>query len=664
MTATPDAADDARMRTGRTASIVLTAVGVVAVWVLAVADPSEHPWWQLPTIVAVAAVPVVLGLVLSARRPRLAIGPLLVALSVVPLIEFAVATWGMTDHRGAHTAAVLDAGGWMWFLAPAALLVAVFPDGRLPSRRWSWLITGWPVVLVLFHLGVALDPNTYRAGGGRVPGSPPTWIPAALAPILGLPALAGLLALLIGSAAAVALRYRRGDTTLRRQIRWLAMSAMLLPAVLVLAWLSFLLSFDGDAAVTAGLLAVFVALPAGTVIGILRHDLYDIDRLVSRTVTYTLVTAALTVVFAAVVLGAGLLIGRNSTPVVALATLICAVVFGRLRKAVQERIDRRFDRERDRAIRAIRRFVDDVRDDVAAPEDVDTALRQALGDDEVRVAYRRPGVDGTPRWFDGSGAPVAEPTTPCRPLLSGGLVVAVVMLGPVSTARPGLVGDVLREAHFTLEVVRARGEIQAALAETEASRTRLVQAGYEERRRLERDLHDGAQQRLVALGMSLRLAQRRLPPGSDGRVFDEAVVGVREALSELRRVSQGVRPSGLDDGLAAALRSLARTSPVPVELRIGSDRIPDPVATTAYYVVAEAVANALKHADASAVCVDVGAESGVLHVAVTDDGRGGARVVPGSGLAGLVDRVSASGGTLLVRGAPGAGTTVEARLPC
>lgn len=158
---------------------------------------------------------VALGNLLSAKRPDLAVGPLLVALSVVPLTEFAISTWGSTDHRGAHTAAVLDAGVWMWFYAPAAILVAVFPDGRVPSRRWRWLLVGWPLVFLLFHLGVALDPTTYAAAGGRVSGAPPARIPSELSPILGFPALAGLLALLIGSVVAVVLRYRRGDPMLR-----------------------------------------------------------------------------------------------------------------------------------------------------------------------------------------------------------------------------------------------------------------------------------------------------------------------------------------------------------------------------------------------------------------------------------------------------------------
>ena len=227
-----------------------------------------------------------------------------------------------------------------------------------------------------------------------------------------------------------------------------------------------------------------------------------------------------------------------------------------------------------------------------------------------------------------------------------------------------MLAAVLREAHLPLELARSRIEVRSALAETEASRARLVRAGYEERRRLERDLHDGAQQRLVAVGLSLRLAQRQLVPGAAYAMLGDAVAALQEAVAELRRISQGVRPSGLDDGLPAALRTLVRASPVPIELRVTTDRVQDAVATTAYYVAAEAVANALKHAGSQRLLIEVSRDGGTLSVSVADDGCGGARIVPGRGLGGLADRVSASGGTLHVLSQPGAGTTVKALLPC
>ena len=659
------------MRFGPVVAVALTGVGAAAVAVMATAPGTEQAaGWQVLLVAAATSPPIALGLLLAARRPRLAIGPLLVALGVAPLAVFALASWAGTATAahpwpGAHAAAVLNAGSWMWFYLPAALILAVFPDGRLPSRRWRWVLLGWPVVLVAFHTGVALDPGTYTTGGGAVSGAPPGHLPAATAFVLGFPALAGMLALLVGSAAAMRSRYRHGDADVRRRIRWLTLPAFVLPLLLPVCWVSILATGDATAAVVAGLVVVFVAMPVGIVIAILRHDLYDIDRLLSRTVSYSIITLLLTALFAAVVVTAGLVVGQDSPPTVALATLACAVAFGWLRRRVQAVVDRRFDRDHSRAVAEIARFVEAVRDGKAAPEQLETAMRAALVDPVLRVAYALPAADGEVSWLDGAGTPVERPAEPYHLLAAEGRPLAVIGYGSRTAARPGLLLDVLREAHLPLEVARSRIEVRAALADSEASRARLVRAGYEERRRLERDLHDGAQQRLVGIGMSLRLAQRHLPPGDPtNALLENAIAEMRDAVGELRRISQGVRPSGLDDGLPSALRTLVRSSPVPVELRVTPDQVHDTVATTAYYVAAEAVANALKHASPRRVRVDVSHVDGLLHVSVVDDGRGGAVVVPGSGLAGLTDRVSAGGGTLRVHSEPGRGTTVEAMLPC
>jgi signal transduction histidine kinase len=434
--------------------------------------------------------------------------------------------------------------------------------------------------------------------------------------------------------------------------------------VLLLAWISILLVGTVTEVVAVGLLIVFFAMPVGTVVGVLRHDLYDIDRLLSRTVSYTLLTAALSGVFAAIVLIGGVAAGRGATLPVALATLACAVAFGPLRRRLQATVDRRFDRDRGRAMTAVARFVDAVRDGMVMAEQVDVALREALADPAVMVAYAIDAPGGDTTWLDGTGRRIPRPDEPRHELAPGGRLVATIGYGPAAAARTGLVRDLVREVQLPLEVARARIEVRLALAETEASRARLVQVGYEERRRLERDLHDGAQQRLVAVGMALRLAQRHLPDSSTHEALNGAVADLQAAVAELRRISQGLRPSGLDDGLSSALRTLVRSSPVPVELHVTTVSVHDTVATTAYYVAAEAVANALKHAQPRQVRIEVSHDDEQLTVSVADDGCGGAVIVPGSGLAGLVDRVSAGGGTLQVRSVLGGGTTVKALLPC
>jgi signal transduction histidine kinase len=225
---------------------------------------------------------------------------------------------------------------------------------------------------------------------------------------------------------------------------------------------------------------------------------------------------------------------------------------------------------------------------------------------------------------------------------------------------------VLAAAGLSIEMARLRVEVRIQLAEVEASRTRIVEAGYEERRRLERDLHDGAQQRLVSLGVQLRRVQLKLP--SEARILspalDQIVAEVGAAIGDLRQIAAGVRPARLDDGLAAALRDLARSSPVPVDVDASSDRVAASVEAAAYFVACEALTNAVKHGSASKVAVTAVRNNGTLHVTVADDGVGGAVVRRGSGLAGLRDRVAAHGGTLEVVSPRGGGTRVEVAIPC
>jgi signal transduction histidine kinase len=217
-----------------------------------------------------------------------------------------------------------------------------------------------------------------------------------------------------------------------------------------------------------------------------------------------------------------------------------------------------------------------------------------------------------------------------------------------------------------VHAMRLRAELGDALREVNDSRARLIQAGIAERFRLERDLHDGAQQRLVALGMAMRTAQLQMGTGAidvDG-LIERAVAELATAVAELRQIAHGLRPSSLDDGLSAALTGMTRSLPVPVHIAVDVDRLSDDLATTAYYVACEAVTNAAKHAGADRVAVNVSRVDDRLHIRVADDGRGGAHARPGSGLAGLKDRVTALGGSLIMNSPIGHGTVIEAVLPC
>jgi PAS domain S-box-containing protein len=225
-------------------------------------------------------------------------------------------------------------------------------------------------------------------------------------------------------------------------------------------------------------------------------------------------------------------------------------------------------------------------------------------------------------------------------------------------------GRELAEENETL-----RAEIETQLEETRASRARMVRAADDARRRLERDLHDGAQQRLTTLGLILRSAQAHLDAGADPalqRALDEAIAELKAGLSELRALARGLHPTILtDEGLLPALRALTGRSPVPVKL-LGPPlgRLPRAVETAAYFVVAEALTNVAKHAATASVLVTVELADGTLIVEITDDGSGGATIDAGSGLRGLSDRIAALDGRVQLESSIGRGTRLRAELPC
>lgn len=234
---------------------------------------------------------------------------------------------------------------------------------------------------------------------------------------------------------------------------------------------------------------------------------------------------------------------------------------------------------------------------------------------------------------------------------------------------PTLLNAVCAAAGLAQENQRLHAEVLARLEDVRTSRARIVEAGDAERRRVERNLHDGAQQRLVSLSMALRMARDRVGVGGDPSLvalLGDASEELNQALRELRELAAGLHPPILtEEGLEAALDSLAERSVVPVELAaIAPGRLAPPVEVAAYYVVSEALANAAKHAHASHAVVRTARDGYHLDVEVTDDGVGGATVRPGSGLEGLTDRVEALGGELIVESPPGHGTRLLARIPC
>ena len=232
---------------------------------------------------------------------------------------------------------------------------------------------------------------------------------------------------------------------------------------------------------------------------------------------------------------------------------------------------------------------------------------------------------------------------------------------------PDLLDAVVAAARLAIENERLQDEVRTQLAEVQASRTRIVESGDAVRRRIERDLHDGAQQRLVSLSLQLQLLKEDLSEesGTSEGLIDKARDEAMAALDEIRNLAQGIHPSVLvDEGLAAALEFLAERCPIPVEVSASSERYRDAVEATAYFVVSEGLANVTKHAEASAVKVAIEREDGTLRIEVIDDGGGGADLDKGTGLRGLADRAAALGGVLRIEEAEPRGTRLVTELPC
>jgi signal transduction histidine kinase len=298
---------------------------------------------------------------------------------------------------------------------------------------------------------------------------------------------------------------------------------------------------------------------------------------------------------------------------------------------------------------------------------LEEGLAKALGDPGLVLAYRVPGERA---YLDGRGQPVELPAPGgdrvAAPVERDGRELAMLIYDGSLDDDPELVEAVAAAAAITLDDARLQTESRERLGELRASRERLVAASDAERRRLERNLHDGAQQRLVSVALQLRMIQRRVRTDPElaeaiGAAGDE----LSRSLEELRELARGIHPAVLNHGLKAALESLASRASVPTAVSFQSpERLSEQVELAAYFVACEALANVAKYAQASAASVRVSRRNGMAAIEIADDGVGGADETAGTGLQGLADRVAALDGTLRILSPPGAGTVVTAELPC
>ncbi len=301
--------------------------------------------------------------------------------------------------------------------------------------------------------------------------------------------------------------------------------------------------------------------------------------------------------------------------------------------------------------------------------DLRGALRRALGDPSLEVVYWREPAGG---WIDEEGRPVTLPASGAdRAVTSiehGSEHLGALVHDPILLRSPERMQTACAAAGLALDNERLKAVLRARLEDLSESRARIVEAGDRERRRVERNLHDGAQQRLMSATMVVRLAEARAR-GTDEELdglLGEAASEIEAAIGDLRELARGLHPAILTDvGLQGALEALAERSAVPVRLSLDvSEPACAPCEVGTYYVVAEALANIAKHAHASQATVHVARRGRMLCVEVTDDGDGGAAATPGSGLEGLADRVDSLGGRLRLDSPPGNGTVLAVELPC
>jgi signal transduction histidine kinase len=600
----------------------------------------------------------VAGTLVASRQPANPIGWLLCSMAVFAALgEFAE---GYGEHEvfaGAESAQWFASWGWAVGAGQWALVFVLFPAGRLASPRWRLVVWMTIAATVLIVVGSALG---HVGDSDFTSGENPYAIDGVGVEAVHATGQALFVIAFVAAVASLIVCFRRSVGVERQQLKWVAYAVSALAVVGPLAVVTYYDSVPVRIAIAIALTAV----PVAVCIAILHYRLYDIDVVINRTLVYAALTILLSGAYVATTLVLGTALGSDSAWATAGATLAVAAAFRPLRAYVQDIVDRRFNRARYDALRRVGAFLEDLRAGRTAPEAIEDVLRDVLSDPQLQLRFF---LADSKLYVDAHGHVATDQADDGRqrtPVQRAGVPLGLVVHGPVDEQRARLLEHVVGRAGLAIEITRLRVEVRRQLANVEASRARIVTAGYEERRRIERDIHDGAQQRLVGIGLALRHAQHELGASPATRTLESAIEEISLAIKDLRDLANGVRPAHLDGGLAHALRDLAGRAPLPVDVRVTSERYPRDVEAAAYFVACEAVTNAIKHASAKRVVVRAQRENESLVICVSDDGIGGASPTRGSGLRGLSDRVAAHGGLLLLDSTNGHGTTLTAQLPC
>jgi signal transduction histidine kinase len=663
------------------ASVALMAAGLALAFAGRHHVPASLTNWDFPDIAGDIEDLTIPGLayLVASRRPRNPIGWLALTAGLVLAASTFCTSYALHAIYVA-TGSLPGARAALWFVNSFALvpigtvvfLFLLFPTGRLRSRRWV-PVAWFEAAILAFALVASIVEAT------RYYSRPFTMYGAGQAPaLLQVENLLIPVAILL-SVISLIVRFVKSDGDERLQLKWFATAAVLVLLTIIPA------AVTNSAAASVLLNVALFCMNGAVALAILKYRLYDIDIVISKALQYGALAAFITAVYAALVVGVGAAAGdQHSIYLSALAAAIVAVAFQPVRQRAALLANRLVYGRRATPYQVLSEFAhriggayadDDVLPQMARMVAAGTGARRVVvwlrvgGELRPGATAGDPGAVPDPDPVPAAGEllpelPDSDTTVPIRyqGKLLGALAIAMPRDEPLRPASAQLVADVAAQAGPVLSNA-------GLISELRESRQRLVTAGDEARRRLERNLHDGAQQDLVALAIKLKIAGGVL--GDDDaearELLAELQVDTAAALENLRTLARGIYPPLLADlGLVAALNAQAGKSPVPVTVRAeGIGRFPQDTEAAVYFCCLEALQNTAKYACATAARISLSAADGALTFAVSDDGAGydSARTPMGSGLRNMADRLTALGGRLEVRSAPGAGTTVTGQLP-
>jgi signal transduction histidine kinase len=685
-------------------TLVAIAAGIVIGWMAARRTGASFTTLSDVAYALGFAVFPIVGYVLASRRPHNALGWLMQGVGAAFGVGAVLDSYGVYAYHGGWGgpdvgAIVLAISSPLWVavvIPPATFLILLFPDGHLPSPRWRPLAWVMGVGMAIVYLAILFGPGTLDTSGVADVENPLGV--EALRPLLE-PLLALIVVIPVGivaSLVSLVQRYRRSTGVERLQLRWLVSAAGVV-AVLYGMVLPLSINTDWSGTNTAGWLTVFqtvaifsfALIPIAIGVAVLRDRLYDIDVVINRALLLGGLAIFITAVYVALVVGVGALVGSTANPVLsAVAAAVVALAFQPARRRAQRFADRLVYGKRATPYEVLSEFSDRL-GNAYANEELLPRMAHVLADGTgaaradvwVRVGDELRAEATWPQSVD-AAAPIAatdadatlSPTSMREPVrhqgeLLGALSIVKKPGESITPTEEKLVRDLAAQAGLVMRNVALTERLMDNIAQLRASRQRLVTAQDEERRKLERNIHDGAQQQLVALAVKLRLAGNlaERDPDRAKTMLADLQTDTGDALENLRDLARGIYPPLLaDKGLVAALEAQARKASIPTEVRSdGIARYPQDVEATVYFCTLEALNNVAKYAAATRAEVKLAQTDGHLTFEVSDDGVGfdPGTTGYGTGLRGMEDRVDAIGGTLEVRSAPGAGTAVRGRVP-